>query len=220
MPGLNCETLPALWSACAAPGLLGPPTLPPMNAHTVWMYKLEAAGVEHLRPKLPKCAQVCANPVKPHAAALHVGRIMVLIPILIPWCCAGTREPREAEEPDPEQKAPQGNYTAAQEARRFMIYVHSKYMVVDDEVRPESWRFRVQVLRFGGAAQHSAMCGWWSRRAGPCCLHGGLDGLMWSAERTGDGGRLCGGLQGRSSLVLCTVQGPMQACVHGPSPTL
>ena len=57
--------------------------------------------------------------------------------VLTPWCCAGAREPREAGEPDPEQKAPQGNYTAAQEARRFMIYVHSKYMVVDDEVRPE-----------------------------------------------------------------------------------
>lgn len=35
----------------------------------------------------------------------------------------------------PQQAVPDGQYKLCQESRRFMIYVHSKFMVVDDEVR-------------------------------------------------------------------------------------
>ena len=48
---------------------------------------------------------------------------------------AANREPKVEGEQAPEQTVPDGQYKLAQDARRFMIYVHSKYMVVDDEVR-------------------------------------------------------------------------------------
>lgn len=47
----------------------------------------------------------------------------------------GNRESVLPDEPPPEKKAPGGGGAeAAQLSRRFMIYVHSKMMIVDDEV--------------------------------------------------------------------------------------
>ncbi|KAJ7537296.1 hypothetical protein O6H91_11G000100 [Diphasiastrum complanatum] len=48
--------------------------------------------------------------------------------------CLGNREiHREAEYLPPESPEAESNYKLAQENRRFMIYVHSKMMIVDDE---------------------------------------------------------------------------------------
>ncbi|KAI3442154.1 Phospholipase D [Psidium guajava] len=48
--------------------------------------------------------------------------------------CLGNREARRSGEPVPEEKPePGSDYLRAQEARRFMIYVHAKTMIVDDE---------------------------------------------------------------------------------------
>ncbi|MED6163193.1 Phospholipase D [Stylosanthes scabra] len=48
--------------------------------------------------------------------------------------CLGNREVKNDEEYEPLQKPNQcSNYMKSQEARRFMIYVHSKMMIVDDE---------------------------------------------------------------------------------------
>lgn len=47
----------------------------------------------------------------------------------------GNRESQRPDEPAPEKKAPGGGGAElAQLTRRFMIYVHSKMMIVDDEV--------------------------------------------------------------------------------------
>lgn len=47
----------------------------------------------------------------------------------------GNREAQWPDEPPPEKKAPGGGGAElAQLTRRFMIYVHSKMMIVDDEV--------------------------------------------------------------------------------------
>ncbi|CAL0319158.1 unnamed protein product [Lupinus luteus] len=48
--------------------------------------------------------------------------------------CLGKREPKiEGEYTPPEEPEPNSDYGRAQNARRFMIYVHSKMMIVDDE---------------------------------------------------------------------------------------
>ncbi|XP_050268439.1 phospholipase D alpha 1-like isoform X3 [Quercus robur] len=48
--------------------------------------------------------------------------------------CLGKREARrEGEYVPPEKPEPDTDYSRAQQARRFMIYVHSKMMIVDDE---------------------------------------------------------------------------------------
>ncbi|XP_041016449.1 phospholipase D alpha 1-like [Juglans microcarpa x Juglans regia] len=48
--------------------------------------------------------------------------------------CLGNRETVKAEEYiPPERPEPNTDYSKAQEARRFMIYVHAKMMIVDDE---------------------------------------------------------------------------------------
>lgn len=39
----------------------------------------------------------------------------------------------------PQQKVPDGQYKLCQDSRRFMIYVHSKFCVVDDEVCTCTW---------------------------------------------------------------------------------
>jgi phospholipase D1/2 len=48
--------------------------------------------------------------------------------------CLGNREVKKDGEYEPaERPDPDSDYMRAQEARRFMIYVHSKMMIVDDE---------------------------------------------------------------------------------------
>ncbi|XP_057503674.1 phospholipase D alpha 1-like [Actinidia eriantha] len=48
--------------------------------------------------------------------------------------CLGNREIKNDEEYEPPQKPdPDTDYNRAQQARRFMIYVHAKMMIVDDE---------------------------------------------------------------------------------------
>lgn len=50
-------------------------------------------------------------------------------------CCAGNKEAHWDGEPTPSVLPPAGSpYEAAQKHRRFQIYVHSKLMIVDDEV--------------------------------------------------------------------------------------
>ncbi|CAO2816948.1 unnamed protein product [Amaranthus hypochondriacus] len=48
--------------------------------------------------------------------------------------CLGNRERLKTEEYEPKEKpVPDSNYARAQHNRRFMIYVHAKMMIVDDE---------------------------------------------------------------------------------------
>ncbi|KAL3528865.1 hypothetical protein ACH5RR_008187 [Cinchona calisaya] len=48
--------------------------------------------------------------------------------------CLGNREVKKSGEYEPSEKPePDSDYIQAQEARRFMIYVHTKMMIVDDE---------------------------------------------------------------------------------------
>ncbi|KAF6151194.1 hypothetical protein GIB67_037402 [Kingdonia uniflora] len=48
--------------------------------------------------------------------------------------CLGNREVKKSGEYEPTEKPePDTDYSRAQEARRFMIYVHAKMMIVDDE---------------------------------------------------------------------------------------
>ncbi|KAK1365347.1 Phospholipase D [Heracleum sosnowskyi] len=48
--------------------------------------------------------------------------------------CLGNREAKQSGEYKPtEEPEPYSNYLKAQQARRFMIYVHAKMMIVDDE---------------------------------------------------------------------------------------
>ncbi|XP_042479616.1 phospholipase D alpha 1 [Macadamia integrifolia] len=48
--------------------------------------------------------------------------------------CLGNREMKKGGEYEPsEQPEPDSDYSRAQQARRFMIYVHAKMMIVDDE---------------------------------------------------------------------------------------
>ncbi|KAJ4823849.1 Phospholipase D [Turnera subulata] len=48
--------------------------------------------------------------------------------------CLGNRELKKAREyAPPERPEPNSNYSRAQQSRRFMIYVHAKMMIVDDE---------------------------------------------------------------------------------------
>ncbi|KAK6153741.1 hypothetical protein DH2020_013380 [Rehmannia glutinosa] len=48
--------------------------------------------------------------------------------------CLGNREVKKSGEYEPSEKPePDSDYLKAQEARRFMIYVHAKMMIVDDE---------------------------------------------------------------------------------------
>ncbi|CAH9088514.1 unnamed protein product [Cuscuta europaea] len=48
--------------------------------------------------------------------------------------CVGNREAKKSGEYEPtESPEPDSDYARAQKARRFMIYVHSKMMIVDDE---------------------------------------------------------------------------------------
>jgi phospholipase D1/2 len=51
---------------------------------------------------------------------------------------AGNREPKEANEkvwPKQSEVKESSNLALAQKSRRFMIYVHSKLLIADDEVR-------------------------------------------------------------------------------------
>ena len=57
------------------------------------------------------------------------------------WCdmqwpaAAGNKEERQEGEYEPSSSPPSGSpYEAAQKNRRFQVYVHSKLMIVDDEV--------------------------------------------------------------------------------------
>lgn len=48
----------------------------------------------------------------------------------------GNKEAYRENEPTPAQQPPAGSpYEAAQKHRRFQIYVHSKMLIVDDEVK-------------------------------------------------------------------------------------
>ena len=52
-----------------------------------------------------------------------------------PACVAGNKEEYQEGEYVPSAKPPSGSpYEAAQKNRRFQVYVHSKLMIVDDEV--------------------------------------------------------------------------------------
>ena len=65
---------------------------------------------------------------------------------LLSLCCAnnllyqaGNRETQREGEYVPESKPAAGSpHESAQKHRRFMVYVHSKLMIVDDEVKPAS----------------------------------------------------------------------------------
>lgn len=68
----------------------------------------------------------------------------------------GNREAQRPDEPPPEKKAPGGGGAElAQLTRRFMVYVHSKMMIVDDEVRcgcASAANLGLCVFGFGSAA--------------------------------------------------------------------
>lgn len=54
-------------------------------------------------------------------------------------CVAGNKEEYQEGEYTPSAKPPSGSpYEDAQKNRRFQVYVHSKLMIVDDEVRTSS----------------------------------------------------------------------------------
>ncbi|KAK4728147.1 hypothetical protein R3W88_021135 [Solanum pinnatisectum] len=66
--------------------------------------------------------------------ALKVKGIVANPKEYLSFFCLGNRETKKRGEYEPsETPEPNSNYHKAQEARRFMIYVHSKMMIVDDE---------------------------------------------------------------------------------------
>ncbi|XP_049373672.1 phospholipase D alpha 1-like isoform X2 [Solanum verrucosum] len=66
--------------------------------------------------------------------ALKVKGIMANPKEYLSFFCLGNRETKKRGEYEPfETPEPNSGYHKAQEARRFMIYVHSKMMIVDDE---------------------------------------------------------------------------------------
>lgn len=66
--------------------------------------------------------------------ALKVKRIVADPKNYLTFFCLGNREIKKDGEYIPLEKPENGsNYSRAQEARRFMIYVHAKMMIVDDE---------------------------------------------------------------------------------------
>ncbi|KVH93783.1 phospholipase D alpha 1-like isoform X1 [Cynara cardunculus var. scolymus] len=66
--------------------------------------------------------------------ALKVKRIVADPKNYLTFFCLGNREIKKDGEYIPSEKPENGsNYSRAQEARRFMIYVHAKMMIVDDE---------------------------------------------------------------------------------------
>ncbi|KAL3745429.1 hypothetical protein ACJRO7_014521 [Eucalyptus globulus] len=68
------------------------------------------------------------------AHALHRKGVAATPRDYLTFYCLGNKEARRGGEPVPEeQPAPDSDYSRAQQARRFMIYVHSKMMIVDDE---------------------------------------------------------------------------------------
>ncbi|KAM7511500.1 hypothetical protein LguiB_010375 [Lonicera macranthoides] len=68
------------------------------------------------------------------AKALKAKGIEANLKDYLTFFCLGNREKKENEEYVPLQKPPSNSdYSRAQESRRFMIYVHAKMMIVDDE---------------------------------------------------------------------------------------
>ncbi|XP_076901716.1 phospholipase D alpha 1-like [Bidens hawaiensis] len=66
--------------------------------------------------------------------ALKVKRIVANPKDYLTFFCLGNREVKRPDEYIPAEKPDAGsNYSKAQESRRFMIYVHAKMMIVDDE---------------------------------------------------------------------------------------
>ncbi|OEL16021.1 Phospholipase D alpha 2, partial [Dichanthelium oligosanthes] len=68
------------------------------------------------------------------ATALKVNNINADPKDYLSFFCLGNREEKLQSEIDPKEHPPRGSdYDRAQKARRAMIYVHSKLMIVDDE---------------------------------------------------------------------------------------
>ncbi|KAL3532329.1 hypothetical protein ACH5RR_005850 [Cinchona calisaya] len=68
------------------------------------------------------------------AQALHAKGIEANPKDYLTFFCLGNREVKKSGEYEPsEQPEPGSDYSRAQQARRFMIYVHAKMMIVDDE---------------------------------------------------------------------------------------
>ncbi|XP_042489404.1 phospholipase D alpha 1-like [Macadamia integrifolia] len=66
--------------------------------------------------------------------ALHAKGIEADLRDYLTFFCLGNREMKKSGEYEPsEQAEPDSDYGRAQKARRFMIYVHAKMMIVDDE---------------------------------------------------------------------------------------
>ncbi|KAF8034632.1 hypothetical protein BT93_C0826 [Corymbia citriodora subsp. variegata] len=68
------------------------------------------------------------------AIALQKKRIGTNPRDYLAFFCLGNKEAKRDSEPMPEERPePDSDYFRAQQARRFMIYVHAKMMIVDDE---------------------------------------------------------------------------------------
>ncbi|CDP10414.1 unnamed protein product [Coffea canephora] len=68
------------------------------------------------------------------AQALHAKGIEANPKDYLTFFCVGNRETKKRGEYEPsEHPEPDSDYSRAQQARRFMIYVHAKMMIVDDE---------------------------------------------------------------------------------------
>ncbi|KDP32412.1 hypothetical protein JCGZ_13337 [Jatropha curcas] len=68
------------------------------------------------------------------AEALHAKGLDSNPKDYLSFFCLGNRETKKTGEHEPPEKPEHdSNYSRAQEARRFMIYVHAKMMIVDDE---------------------------------------------------------------------------------------
>ncbi|XP_043694782.1 phospholipase D alpha 1-like [Telopea speciosissima] len=66
--------------------------------------------------------------------ALHAKGLKANPRDYLTFFCLGNREKKRSGEYEPSEKPENGtDYSRAQQARRFMIYVHSKMMIVDDE---------------------------------------------------------------------------------------
>ncbi|KAI7755614.1 hypothetical protein M8C21_016687, partial [Ambrosia artemisiifolia] len=68
------------------------------------------------------------------ASAIHANGIEAQPRDYLSFFCLGNREVKKPGEYEPPEKPePDSDYSRAQESRRFMIYVHAKMMIVDDE---------------------------------------------------------------------------------------
>ncbi|KAI3512335.1 hypothetical protein L1887_19650 [Cichorium endivia] len=68
------------------------------------------------------------------ASELHANKIEADPTDYLTFFCLGNREIKKSSEYEPPEKPDQdSDYGRAQESRRFMIYVHAKMMIVDDE---------------------------------------------------------------------------------------